>query len=178
MTDTRKADHGTGPAADKADTSEAATQLNTGPAATLDGALGPNWQAWQEHIVRHVQLPDTDDDTPATVEAPAQVTVPLLVYGDGPHDYIATNVGDGAVVVQDGNDKTGKTWQFPIDQFMRFVAHANGKTVDGDDTAEGDNPLVAAAKQQERTNALVDADRKAGERAEDTGKADNRSNKR
>lgn len=159
---------------DKPNPDEAARQLQTSPATTLDGALGPNWQAWQDHVAAHVQLPDADADGDAD-PAPV-ITVPMLMYGDGPNDYIATHVGDGRVAIQDGNDATGKTWQYPQDQFMRFVAHAQGKTLDGDDEPErGDNPLVAAAKQQERTNRLVQADRDATADAEKT--ADSKARK-
>lgn len=159
MADTsRKAD-------DKA-AAEAAAELRPATTGTIDGALGPNWQAWQDHVKANVQPVDADND--GDVEVPEPV-VPLLVYGDGPNDYIATSIDAGQVVVQDGNDPTGKAWKFPLESFMRFVARAHGKQLDGDDEPKGDNPLVAAAKQQERTNALRDAEHQAAAGAQRTG---------
>lgn len=142
------------------DTGEAARELDANiPAGTLDGALGPNWQAWQDHVKAHVQPADKDRDGYADPDIPV---VPLLVYGDGPNDYIATDIDAGQVVVRDGNDRTGKAWKFPLDSFMRFVAHAHGQKVeDDDDPLRGDDPITAARKQQERTNALMQADRDA-----------------
>lgn len=150
------------------DQEHAAREFDTGPAATLDGALGPNWQAWQDHVAAHVTLPDSDDDE-AELSTPV---VPMLVYGDGPNDYIATSIGDGQVVVQDGNDPTGKAWKFPQATFMRFVAHAQGRQLDDEaGTPAGDNPLVAAAKQNARTGKLIQADRDAAAEAEKTGRS-------
>jgi hypothetical protein len=139
---------------------DAAQELGTGaPAATIDTAFGPNWDAWQEHVIAHVQLPDEDGDGEAEMADPV---VPLLAYGDGPHDYIATDVDAGQVMVRDGNDKTGKAWKFPLDAFLRFVARAQGKTLEGDDEEEkGDGPYEAARKLAQRTGKLVQADRDA-----------------
>lgn len=153
--------------ADRADKTNAAQELHTGPAATMDGAFGPtNWQAWQDHVVKHVQLPDADRD--GEVE-PAEPVVPLLVYGDGPNDYISTDIDAGQVIVRDGNDKTGKAWLYPLDAFYRFLAHAQGKKVEGEPEEEGDNPLVAAIKQQKRTNAMRDQERKEADAARRAG---------
>jgi hypothetical protein len=147
---------------------DAAQELGTGtPAATIDGALGPNWQKWQEHVVAHVQLPDADEDGEVEPETPV---VPLMVYGDGPHDYIATDIDAGQVMVRDGNDATGKAWKWPLDTFLRFVAHAQGRKVEGEpEGPKGDNPYVAAAKQQDRTNRIVAAERDAAKAAEQRG---------
>lgn len=153
MADSRKADS-------KA-AEDAAAELRPADTSTLDAALGPNWQKWQDHVKANVQPRDDDEDGYADPTVP---NVPLLVYGDGPHDYIATRVESGQVIVQDGNDKTGKTWLFPLDAFMRFVAVAHGRKLKADEAEIGDNPLVAAVKQQERTNAMRDAEHKAAGR--------------
>lgn len=140
---------------------DAAQELGTGaPASTIDAAFGPNWQAWQDHVVAHVQLPDVDGDGRAEMTDPV---VPLLAYGDGPNDYIATDVDAGQVMVRDGNDRTGKAWKFPLDAFLRFVAHAQGKTLDGDDEGKekGDGPYEAARELAARTGKLIQADRDA-----------------
>lgn len=153
--------------ADRADPKGAAEQLNTGPAATMDAAFGPTlWQSWQDHVVKHVQLPDEDND--GKVE-PAEPVVPLLVYGDGPNDYVSTDIDAGQVIVRDGNDKSGKPWLHPLDAFYRFLAHAQGKKVEGEPEEEGDNPLVAAIKQQKRTNEMRAREREAAEAAQRDG---------
>jgi hypothetical protein len=143
----------------KTNTEDAARELGTGaPAATIDGAFGPNWQAWQEHIVAHVPAPDEDNDGVAEMGDPV---VPLLAYGDGPNDYIATDFDAGQVVVRDGNDRTGKAWKWPISDFMRFVAHAHGKRLPDEPKEEGDGPYEAARKLAARTAKLIQADRDA-----------------
>lgn len=154
---------------DRVDPAEAAQQLGTAAsaAATIDGALGPNWEKWQKHVVAHVQLPDDDKDGEVEPQTPV---VPMMVYGDGPHDYIATDIDAGQVMVRDGNDKTGKAWKWPLDAFLRFVAHSQGKKVAGEPEAEkGDNPYVAAAKQNDRTNKIVEAERAQSKDAEKRG---------
>ncbi len=149
---------------------DAAHELGTGaPAATIDGAFGPNWEKWQEHVIAHVQLPDEDGDGVAEMSDPV---VPLLAYGDGPNDYISTDIDAGQVMVRDGNDKTGKAWKFPLDSFLRFVAHAQGKKLPGEpEEPEGDGPYEAARKLAQRTAKLVQADRdaEAGRDADDKG---------
>ncbi len=161
----------------KSNREDAARELGTGaPAATIDGALGPNWDAWREHVIAHVQLPDEDGDGYAEMADPV---VPLLVYGDGPNDYVSTDIDAGQVMVRDGNDKTGKAWKFPQDAFLRFVAHSQGKTLPGEPEEEkGDGPYEAARKLAARTAKLVQADRDAEAAREDGKPADNRSNKR
>jgi hypothetical protein len=154
--------------AGRVDPADAAQQLGTGaPAATIDGAFGPNWEKWQEHVKANVEPVDEDRDGYAEMETPV---VPLLAYGDGPNDYIATDIDAGQVIVRDGNDKTGKAWKFPLDSFMRFVAHAHGLKVRGEPEEEGDNPYEAARKLAARTAKLVQADRDAEAGREDTGK--------
>ena len=163
MADTRN----TGEA--RVDRADAAQELNAAAPATMDAAFGPTrWQAWQDHVVKHVQLPDADKD--GEVE-PAEPVVPMLVYGDGPNDYIATTIDAGQVIVRDGNDKTGKSWLYPLDAFYRFLAHAQGKKVEGEPEEEGDNPLVAAIKQQKRTNAMRDQERREADAARKSGES-------
>lgn len=148
--------------AERVDPAEAARALDDSPALranTIDGAFGPNWEKWQEHVVAHVQLPDEDGDGEAE---PAEPVVPLLAYGDGPNDYIATDIDAGQVMVRDGSDKTGKAWKFPLDSFLRFVAHAQGKKLAGEPEEEkGDGPYEAARKLAARTAKLVQEDRAA-----------------
>jgi hypothetical protein len=166
VADTRNTDKDAGKSGrtDRVDPADAATQLTAGmPADTIDGALGPNWQAWQDHVKAHVQPLDDADVTD-------EPRVPLLVYGSGPNDYIATDVDAGQVMVRDGNDKTGKAWKFPLASFMRFVAHAHGlKVKDEDGKPEGDDPLTAAIEQRKRTNKLIQADRDATAEARHDG---------
>lgn len=145
--------------ADRVDPAEAAQYLGTGaPASTIDGALGPNWQAWQDHVKAYVPAPDEDNDGYAEMPDPV---VPLLAYGDGPNDYISTDFDAGQVIVRDGNDKTGKAWKFPQGDFLKFIAHAHGKRVPGEEKEQGDGPYEAARKLAQRTAKLVQADRDA-----------------
>lgn len=146
---------------------DAAQELGTGtPAATIDSALGPNWDKWQQHVVAHVPAPDEDNDGYAEVPDPV---VPLLVYGDGPNSYIATDIDAGQVMVRDGNDKTGKAWKWPLEDFLRFVAAAHGKRLPGDPAERGDNPYEAAAKQNARTAKLVADERAEAKAAQQRG---------
>lgn len=141
------------------DRDNAAQHLGTGaPPPTIDAAFGPNWDKWQQHVVAHVPAPDEDNDGTAEMATPV---VPLLVYGDGPNSYISTDFDAGQVMVRDGNDKTGKPWKWPLEDFLRFVAAAHGKRLPGDPVEEGDNPYEAAAKQNARTAKIV-ADERAG----------------
>ena len=139
---------------------EAAAALGAPTGNTIDAALGANWEGWTKHVQAHVQLPDEDDD--GWVE-PAELAVPILQYGDGPNDYISTDVDAGQVIVRDGNDPTGRAWKFPLRSFYRFLAKSQGKKLVGDDEqeAKGDSMYEAARKMQERTNKLVQADREA-----------------
>lgn len=152
-----------------ADPADAAQHLgvSAGPPDTIDAAFGPNWETWQKHVVAHVPAPDFDNDGVAEMDTPV---VPLLAYGDGPHDYIATDIDAGQVVVRDGNDKTGKAWKWPLTDFLRFVAHAHGKRVPGEPKEQGDSPYEAAAKQNARTARLVQADRDAEAGRDSDGK--------
>lgn len=147
---------------------EAAHVLGLSTPAATGTPFGPNFEAWQDHVIRYVQLPDKDRDGDADVADPV---VPILAYGDGPNDYISTDVDAGQVVVRDGNDTTGRAWKWPLRTFLRFVAHAQGKELEGDEEeqAKGDNPYVAAAKQQERTNRLVQGERDAADAAAESG---------
>lgn len=155
MADNKAADKG-----DRVDPADAAQHLGapSGAPSTIDSAFGPNWETWQKHVVAHVPAPDEDNDGIADMDAPV---VPLLAYGQGPNDYISTDFDAGQVIVRDGNDKTGKAWKWPLADFMKFVAHAHGKRVPGEEAEKGDGPYVAAAKQNARTGKLVQADRDA-----------------
>lgn len=148
---------------------EAARELGTPAASTMEGAFGPNFEAWTKHVQQHVQLPDEDGD--GTVE-PAQLAVPILEYGDGPNDYISTDLDAGQVIVRDGNDTTGRAWKFPERSFLRFVAASQGKKLAGDDEeeAKGDSMYEAARKMHERTGTLIDAERKAADQATSEGR--------
>jgi hypothetical protein len=139
---------------------QAVNELHAPAADSIDSALGPNFDAWAKHVQEHVQLPDADDD--GWVE-PATLAVPILEYGDGPNDYISTDVDAGQVIVRDGNDPTGRAWKYPLKSFLRFVAHSQGKKLPGDDEdeAKGDSMYEAARKAHERTGAQLDAERKA-----------------
>jgi hypothetical protein len=153
-----------------ADTDDAVHELHTPAADTIDGALGPNFDAWTKHVQAHVQLPDADGD--GDVE-PADVVVPILQYGDGPNDYIATDVDAGQVIVRDGNDETGRPWKYPLRSFLRFVAASQGKQLDGDDEeeAKGDSMYAAAVKQNERTNRLRAAEQDTADEATAAGRS-------
>lgn len=159
---------------DRVDPADAARELGTpaGAVNTIDGALGPNWEAWQDHVKAHVPAPDEDGDGYAEMPDPV---VPLLAYSDGPNDYISTDIDAGQVIVRDGNDKTGKAWKFPLADFLRFVAHAHGKRVPGEEKEQGDGPYAAARKLAARTAKLVQADRDAEAGRDGTdGKTGNR----
>lgn len=142
------------------DQEQAVNELHAPAAGSIDGALGPNFDAWAKHVQQHVQLPDEDGDGEVS---PSDVAVPILEYGDGPNDYISTDVDAGQVIVRDGNDPTGRAWKYPLRSFLRFVARSQGKTLAGDDEdeAKGDSMYEAARKMHERTGALIDAEREA-----------------
>lgn len=132
---------------------------------TFLGALsGDIWDKWTA-AVKSAALPHPDkQDSFDTVPA-----VPLIVYGDGPNDYVSTDIDAGQVIVRDGNDRTGKAWLFPAADFYRFAARLRGEKLKDDDKAEGDNPVEAARKLAERTAKLVEADRDATKEAKDSG---------
>lgn len=148
---------------------EAAAELGTPTANTIDAAMGPNFEAWTKHVQQHVQLPDEDDD--GWVE-PADVVVPILQYGDGPNDYISTDIDAGQAVVRDGNDATGRAWKMPLRNFLRFVAHSQGKKLPGDDedAAKGDTMYEAAAKMHQRNAEALQAEREAADAATSEGR--------
>lgn len=139
---------------------QAAQELAADTPATFEAAMGDQLDTWTKHVQQHVQLPDDDADG---VIDDTDITVPMLVYGDGPNDYIATDIDAGQVMVRDGNDATGKAWKFPVPAFLRFVAHSQGKKLPGERDAadEGPNPLDAAIEQNKRTAASAQADREA-----------------
>jgi hypothetical protein len=149
---------------------DAAAALGAPTANTIDAALGANFDTWTQHVQQHVQLPDEDGD--GEVEA-ADIVVPILQYGDGVNDYIATDIDAGQVVVRDGNDATGRAWKFPLRSFYRFLAKSQGKKLAGDDdeAAKGDTMYEAAIKQQQRTNRLAAAEREASEQATTGGRS-------
>jgi hypothetical protein len=140
------------------------------PANTIDGAFGPNWDKWQNHVKATAAI-DEETGTP---------TVPLLVYGEGPHDYISTDFDAGEVMVRDGNDRTGRAWKFAQEGFVRYIKRLRGEDVDEEQPEKGDNPLVAAGKLAERTARSVqrdhDAERAAG-RGDTPGKVDRAGSK-
>lgn len=148
----------------------AAAELGAPDANTLDGALGPNFEAWAKHVQAHTPLTDAGD---GTVTPPDNPVVPILEYGDGPNDYISTDIDAGQAVVRDGNDKTGRAWKVPLQSFFRFVAKAQGKKLAGDDEeeAKGDSMYEAARKMHERTGALIDGERKAADGAARRGES-------
>lgn len=153
--------------ADEIRKEEAARALGT-PAATIEAAFGPNFETWQHHVIAHVPLPDPDGDGHADMGEPV---VPILLYGDGPRDYIVTDVDAGQVIVRDAN-QADRPWKFPLIDLLRFVAHSQGKRLAGDpEPQEGDNPYQAAAKQQARTNRLVQGERDAAEAARQAGES-------
>jgi len=148
---------------------EAVQALATPVADSIDGALGSNFEAWTKHVQQTVQLPDEDGD--GEVEA-ADIQVPILEYGDGPNDYISTDIDAGQVIVRDGNDPTGRAWKYPLRSFYRFLARSQGKKLAGDteDEARGDSMYEAAAKLQQRSGAALDAERKAADAATAEGR--------
>lgn len=144
--------------------------LQAPTANSLDLAFGPAlFEQWTKHVTAHVQLPDADND--GEVEA-APVAVPILEYGEGPNDYIATDIDAGQVVVRDGNDKTGRAWKYPLQSFYRFLAASQGKELEGDDEeAAGPGMYEGAIKQNARTNALRAAEREASAEATKDGQS-------
>lgn len=154
------------------DADMAVTELRNSPGAPapayIDQALAPGiFESYTDFVKQHAVIPDLDPDTdeiePAGTMTPV---VPLYVYGDGPHDYIATDFDAGQVMVRDGNDPSGKAWRFSEQAFRRFVARAQGKKLPDDDKeTEGESPIEGARRLARRTAALVQADRDATERA-------------
>jgi hypothetical protein len=157
---------------DRGSTDQALTELRNTPGAPtptyLDEALAPGlFESYTEFVKQHAVIPDLDPDTD-TIEPGATMTpvVPLYVYGEGQHDYIATDFDAGQVMVRDGNDPSGKAWRFSEQAFRRFVARAQGKKLpDDDEEPQGESPIKGAIRLARRTAALVQADRDANERA-------------
>jgi hypothetical protein len=153
------------------DKGDAAQHLQATEANSLDLAFGPElFTKWSKHVQEHVQLPDADGDGEAE---PAEVQVPILQYGDGPNDYISTDIDAGQVLVRDGNDKTGRGWRYPLQAFYRFLAASQGKKLAGDDEDEGKGPSMyeGAQRMHERTGALIDAEREASQDATADGRS-------
>lgn len=151
--------------ADNATPDEAMRELRTAAPATIDAAFGPNWEKWSQHV-KATAVIDEETGTPE---------VPLLVYGDGPHDYIATDFDAGEVMVRDGRDKTGKAWKFDDGGFVRFVKRLRGEDVEEAPEDQGDNPIVAAGKLAARTAKKVQIDQQAEQsagRGDTPGKVD------
>jgi hypothetical protein len=156
--------------ADNTTRDDAAHELQAPAANSLDLAFGPQlFERWTEHVTAHVTLPDADKD--GEVEA-APVAVPILQYGDGPNDYVSTDIDAGQVIVRDGNDKTGRSWKYPLQAFYRFLAASQGKDLEGDDEqAKGPSMYEGAIRQNARTNALRAAEREASEEATKDGRS-------
>jgi len=147
---------------------DAAHELQAPAANSLDLAFGPQlFEQWSDHVAAHVKLPDADKD--GEVEA-VPVAVPILQYGDGPNDYVATDIDAGQVVVRDGNDRSGRSWKYPLTAFYRFLAASQGKDLEGDeDEVKGPSMYEGAIRQNARTNALRAAERDASQAATGEG---------
>jgi hypothetical protein len=160
-------------ATDQGNKDQALMELRNSPGAPaplfVDQALAPGlFESYTQHVTRTAEIPGLDDPDSDRVDPTDTMTptVPLYVYGDGPHDYISTDFDAGQVMVRDGNDKTGRVWRFSEEAFRRYVARAQGKKLpDDDEEAKGDNPIEEAVKYARRTAQKVEADQRANERA-------------
>jgi hypothetical protein len=139
------------------------------PGNLADALQGPSWDAWTNALANSPDYAVVDENTDQPV--PLVERSLLVQYGDGPNDYIATNIENRQVVVRDGNDPSGKAWTYPEDAWRRFVIRLRGgdpadySWTDPDTgrtyQAPAKGMYEAAAEQQERTNASIQADRDA-----------------
>lgn len=136
----------------------------TAPAISM--AFAP--AAWDQ-LVQQVEdgtlaVPDPADDETAPAAPPVQPQP--LYYGEGDNDYIAVTFEDGAVVVRDGNDTTGRAWQYSYEQWRGFSRAVRGE--EGDATVDNEGsmtPQERAKSFSDRTAQLVQRDRQAAEEA-------------
>lgn len=107
--------------------------------------------------------PDDPQDTDASTNSSGANPPPALIveYGPGQNDYITTTFDAGQVLVQDGNDPSGKAWKYPESAWRRFVARVRGEELPDDPANDGPTQHEEAALLQERTNRSVQADRDA-----------------
>lgn len=135
---------------------------------TLPAVLGDDlFEQWAAQVrsnpAYHLRDPDDPSDEGSTGSSGGSPMPSLIVqYGDGPNDYIATSFDAGQVIVQDGNDQTGRAWKFPEADWRRFVAKVRGEELPDDEKEEGDTQYEAAAKQNARTFGLLAEEREHG----------------
>jgi hypothetical protein len=113
-------------------------------------------------------LPDPADTqaTGATGSGGGSPMPALIVqYGDGPNDYVSTVFDAGQAIVQNGADPTGKAWKYPEADFRRFAAAVRGEPIPVDPHATGPGQFEEAAEMLARTQASIQRDRDADERA-------------
>lgn len=147
---------------------------------TIAMAFGDDvWERWVNEVKTNpaYRLPDPEhpEEGGMTGTAGANPPKPIIVeYGPGAHEYISTVFDSGQVIVQDGSDPTGKAWKFPESAWRRFVAHVRGEEdkLPADPAQDGPTMHEAAAEQNARTGALLQADREAtpARRADERGK--------
>lgn len=166
---------GTGTKAEKMSPADAArAELHGGApgmpgiAAVFGDTLFDRWVSEIQSNPRY-RLADPDDpqDTTAATNSSGSNPPPALIveYGPGQNDYITTTFDSGQVIVQDGNDPTGKAWKYPEVAWRRFVARVRGDEVPEDPANDGPTQHEEAALLQERTNKSVQADRDAAANA-------------
>jgi hypothetical protein len=107
--------------------------------------------------------PDDPQGTTASTNSSGSTPPPALIvgYGPGQNDYVSTVFDAGQVIVQDGNDPTGKAWKYPEPAWRRFVARVRGEEVPQDPANDGPTQFEEAALLQERTMKGLQADREA-----------------
>jgi hypothetical protein len=129
------------------------------------------FDAWVAEVKSNprYKLADPDDlqDTSASTNSSGANPPPALIveYGPGRNDYITTVFDAGQVIVQDGNDPSGKAWKYPESAWRRFVARVRGEDLPDDPDNDGPTQHEEAALLQDRTNKSVQADRDAAEAA-------------
>lgn len=142
---------------------------------TIAMAFGDDvWERWVNEVKTNpaYRLPDPDNPQEGgmTGTGGANPPKPIIVeYGPGAHEYISTVFDSGQVVVQNGSDPSGKAWKFPESAWRRFVAHVRGEEdkLPPDPTQDGPTMHEAAADQNARTGARLQADRDANAAARD-----------
>ena len=133
-----------------------------GIAAVFGDRLFDRWVAEVKSNPRY-KLADPDDpqDTEAATNSSGSNPPPALIveYGPGQNDYISTVFDAGQVIVQDGNDPSGKAWKYPETAWRRFVARVRGDAVPDDPENDGPTQHEEAALLNRRTAESVQTDR-------------------
>jgi hypothetical protein len=140
---------------------------------TIMAALGDTlFERWADAVKGdpryHLADPDDPRDERRVTGSSGSNPPPAIIlqYGNGTNDYISTVFDAGQVIVQDGNDASGRALKFPESGWRRFVARVRGEELPPDPANDGPSQYEEAAAVQKRTNEAIQADRDATDRAQ------------